>query len=249
MKDNLELTPMLADLMERLREERSRRQDELATSERSLQSLRAATQRLETLVSSTQQGLAGLLERETVTLTAARRQCGTKRPRSSTSVARDPMAGPSPAGGGDTARGRLRAALEPARGRASSEGHIATRQASPTHREVTPMTPRERFIAAASALRQSIDDSVHASTTRLRDAATSALARHAPTTASLLQRLPGPGRIRDLSEAPEKAVVAGTAAAVSRVVPAAAPIVEVAARAIEKQIDLTQVPDDGGRSR
>jgi hypothetical protein len=74
MKDNLELTPMLADLIERLHRERSLRLDELSTSERSLQSLRAATQRLETLVSSTQQGLAGLLERETATLTAARRQ-------------------------------------------------------------------------------------------------------------------------------------------------------------------------------
>ena len=74
MKDGLELTPMMTDLMERLRAERSLRQDELATSERSLQSLRSATQRLETLVSSAQQGMTGLLERETATLTAARRQ-------------------------------------------------------------------------------------------------------------------------------------------------------------------------------
>jgi hypothetical protein len=74
MKDSRELTPMLADLVERLREERSLRQEELASSERSLQSLRAATQRLESLVSSAQQGIAGLIERETATLTAARRQ-------------------------------------------------------------------------------------------------------------------------------------------------------------------------------
>jgi hypothetical protein len=74
MKDGMELTPMLTDLMERLHDERRLRQEELATSERSIQSLRAATQRLESLVSSTQQGLAGLLERETATLTAARRQ-------------------------------------------------------------------------------------------------------------------------------------------------------------------------------
>ena len=74
MTDSLELTPMLADLLERLHEERSLRQEELATTERSLQSLRAATQRLESLVSSTTQGLTGLIERETATLTAARRQ-------------------------------------------------------------------------------------------------------------------------------------------------------------------------------
>jgi hypothetical protein len=74
MRDSLELTPMLADLMERLREERSLQQEELAASERSLQSLRSATQRLENLLSSTQQGMAGLLERETATVTAARRQ-------------------------------------------------------------------------------------------------------------------------------------------------------------------------------
>jgi hypothetical protein len=112
-----------------------------------------------------------------------------------------------------------------------------------------PETPRERFLAAASALRQSIENGIDASKTRLREAATSTVARHAPTAANVLQRLPTPGRIRDLSESPEKAIVAGAAAAVSRLVPAAAPIIGGAARAVEKQIDLAREPDDGGRTR
>jgi hypothetical protein len=110
-------------------------------------------------------------------------------------------------------------------------------------------TPRERFLAAASALRRSIEEGIQASKTRLRDTATSALARHAPVAASLLQRAPAPRRIRELSEAPEKAIITGTAAAASRVLPAAAPIIGGAARALERQIDLAREPDDGGRTR
>jgi hypothetical protein len=110
-------------------------------------------------------------------------------------------------------------------------------------------TPRERFLAAAKALSHSIEESVHASKTRLRDATTSTLARHAPVAASFLQRTPTLGRIRELSEAPEKAIVVGTAAAVSNILPATTPIVGGAARAIEKQIDLAREPDQDVRSR
>jgi hypothetical protein len=111
------------------------------------------------------------------------------------------------------------------------------------------MTARERFLAAATALRQSIDESVQAGKARARDIATSALARHAPAAANVLHRLPAPGRIRDLSEAPEKAIVAGTAAAASTFVPAAAPLIGGAARMAERQIDRARDPDDGGRTR
>jgi hypothetical protein len=110
-------------------------------------------------------------------------------------------------------------------------------------------TARQRFLAAAAALRQSIDETVQAGKARVMDTAASALARPAPAAAHVLQRLPGPGRIRDLSEAPDKALVAGAAAAASTMLPAAAPLIGGAARLTEKQIDRARDPDDGGRTR
>jgi hypothetical protein len=112
-----------------------------------------------------------------------------------------------------------------------------------------PQTPRERFLAAASALRQAIDESIRACKERSVDAVRAAVASHAPAASRFLQRAPPPGRIRELSEAPEKALVAGAAAAMSTALPVAQPVFGVSARVVEKAIDRAREPDDGGRPR
>ena len=71
MQEQNERVPrLLTEILEAHRVERGQHKDERASVERQLQSLLAATQRVESLVTST----GSLLERETATLTAARRQ-------------------------------------------------------------------------------------------------------------------------------------------------------------------------------
>jgi hypothetical protein len=111
------------------------------------------------------------------------------------------------------------------------------------------VSPRERLHAAIEALRASRDDRTRSGMDRIRDAADSAMATRAPVVGSLLERTPTPGRIRKLAEAPETALVAGGAAALSTLVPRTAPVVGTAARAIEKVIDHARDHDSDGRTR
>jgi hypothetical protein len=64
-----------------------------------------------------------------------------------------------------------------------------------------------------------------------------------------LQRARLPGRIKELSEAPEKALVAGAATVLSTALPGGQPVISGATRIIEKAIDRAREPDDGGRTR
>ena len=111
------------------------------------------------------------------------------------------------------------------------------------------MTPLERFVATAKALKDDIAQSRGRGAERLQNITDSVLARHAPAAGAIVQRIPTPGRLHDLAETPEKGLVAGIAAAVTAVLPPAAPIVGTAERAVEKLIDRARDPDDGGRSR
>jgi hypothetical protein len=69
-----QLFASLSEMLEELRQERRQQQSERTSNERHLQSLLAATQRVESLVTSSSDRVTSILERETATVTAARRQ-------------------------------------------------------------------------------------------------------------------------------------------------------------------------------
>jgi hypothetical protein len=129
---------------------------------------------------------------------------------------------------------RVRLAAERFQAAAGVGGPKPPTEAPPPKREEDPV---ERVRDAVERLQAAV------ATPRAAGGLTQAMASGAALTAEGLQRLPSPTRVKELSESPEKAVVAGAATAVSALVPKAAPVAGAVAGKVEKQIERAQEPE------
>ena len=101
----------------------------------------------------------------------------------------------------------------------------------------------DRLRAALAASRQAREQAAVSP-----GAATSVAGARSPVGTALSQ-VPGPNRIKDLSENPEKALVAATATAASKAAPGLSPAVQTIAKAVEKQVDRARDPSLDGPTR
>ena len=111
-----------------------------------------------------------------------------------------------------------------------------------------PPRPLDRLLAAADALRRSIDENLQGAPDRLKDAAAQAVATYAPALGEAIRHVPLPSRVQDVAESPEKLPLEAAKKATTAIAPAAAPLVKTVADAVEKRIDHSREPGGGGRT-